>query len=514
MTPTSTDRAHKISPLDVFGAISHLSAAGGESSQSFEALLNTSQSSTNQASSGRSEQQRRDDRPERELDTPQKYVPNAVEPLSRNKPPDEIHPTDEQERKHDDLEAEERDAADQISGTAASTTQTLPPPEQAKVRESGTSDVRTRPEHPASDEKLIDPGNVPPTVAIASQLPNSAPPFSASAEPSKADPQAVAVGANVNPPGLSKPDSPSVAPEAAGDAALPTRDYAAAVHGNGPLSLTEPDQSSLNVIDAIATIDGQTATAVVEVQPVEQSNNGSDRKGDSNQHEEPLQHATDTPIMQTASPDVTSNQETQNAAVPTPTTNVAPPSAQDASQLRPNTLPPTGGVQPPPHRLPQNVLTRSEGRRGHNPAPVPIDSARFLSRVAKAFLSAQQRDGEVRLRLSPPELGSLRLQVSVQDGVMVARMETETEAARTSLTNNLPALRERLAEQGIRVERFDIDLMQRPTTGTPDRPSDPQQQPEPPPLRLPRPNQANSEGPAAPTTINNWNGQGRLNVII
>jgi len=145
---------------------------------------------------------------------------------------------------------------------------------------------------------------------------------------------------------------------------------------------------------------------------------------------------------------------------------------------------------------------------------VPVDSARFLSRVAKAFTAAQQRDGEVRLRLSPPELGSLRLQVSVQDGVMVARMETETEAARASLTNNLPALRERLAEQGIRVERFDIDLMQRPTTGTPDRPSDPQQQPEPQPLRSLRTTQAKSEVSEPVSSGNHWSGQGRLNVII
>ena len=108
----------------------------------------------------------------------------------------------------------------------------------------------------------------------------------------------------------------------------------------------------------------------------------------------------------------------------------------------------------------------------------------------------------------------MRLQVSVQNGVMVARMETETEVARSSLVNNLPDLRERLAEQGIRVERFDIDLMQRPSTGTPDRPSDPQQQNEPQPLRPLRSQQASSEGPTPTTLSNNWNGQGRLNVII
>ena len=63
------------------------------------------------------------------------------------------------------------------------------------------------------------------------------------------------------------------------------------------------------------------------------------------------------------------------------------------------------------------------------------------------------------MRLSPPELGSLRLELRVAEGVMTARLEAETEVARTALVEHLPVLRERLAEQGIRVERFDVDLM-------------------------------------------------------
>ena len=176
--------------------------------------------------------------------------------------------------------------------------------------------------------------------------------------------------------------------------------------------------------------------------------------------------------------------------------------------------PATGSVAGSTSRLPSHVLATAESRRGRAAAPVVVDNARFLSRVAKAFISAEQRGGEVRLRLSPPELGSLRLQVSVQDGVMVARMETETEAARAQLTNSLPDLRERLAEQGIRVERFDIDLMQRPSMGTPDRPGDPQQQHEPQPLRSLRTDQAKPEVDTPAVSSNNWSGQGRLNVII
>jgi flagellar hook-length control protein FliK len=48
-------------------------------------------------------------------------------------------------------------------------------------------------------------------------------------------------------------------------------------------------------------------------------------------------------------------------------------------------------------------------------------------------------------------------------------LETETEAARTAIVDNLPALRDRLNEQGVRIERFDVDLMQRQPGGMPDQ---------------------------------------------
>ena len=53
----------------------------------------------------------------------------------------------------------------------------------------------------------------------------------------------------------------------------------------------------------------------------------------------------------------------------------------------------------------------------------------------------------MRLRLSPPELGSVRLEVTVKNGVLTAHAQTETAQARDALVDNLPALRARLAEQ-------------------------------------------------------------------
>jgi flagellar hook-length control protein FliK len=86
------------------------------------------------------------------------------------------------------------------------------------------------------------------------------------------------------------------------------------------------------------------------------------------------------------------------------------------------------------------------------------ERVRFVQRVARAFHSVGDEGGEVRLRLSPPELGSLRLELSVRDGVMSARLEAETAAARNLLLDNLPVLRERLAEQNVKVEQFDVDV--------------------------------------------------------
>jgi flagellar hook-length control protein FliK len=94
-----------------------------------------------------------------------------------------------------------------------------------------------------------------------------------------------------------------------------------------------------------------------------------------------------------------------------------------------------------------------------------VDRGRFVGRVEGAIRAAQQRDGRVQVRLSPPELGALRIELTIQQGALAARLEAETPAARNLLLDNLPALRERLAQQDIRVERFDVDLRQDANSG-------------------------------------------------
>ncbi len=191
------------------------------------------------------------------------------------------------------------------------------------------------------------------------------------------------------------------------------------------------------------------------------------------------------------------------------------PAPSDAARVMPAAAPSpdaAGGLAPR-SRLPAAVLA-PEPSAGQ-PA-VQIDSARLLQRVARAFHAAQQRDGEMQLRLSPPELGSLRLQVQVGGGALTARLEAETSAARTAILDNLPALRERLLEQGVRIERFEVDLMQRHSGGAggmPDRPRDHDRSlPQLPPATTnARPTAAPQPARAVQPRVA---GPGRLNVIV
>ncbi len=101
--------------------------------------------------------------------------------------------------------------------------------------------------------------------------------------------------------------------------------------------------------------------------------------------------------------------------------------------------------------------TATEARAEADATPT-VNRTRFIQRVSGAFRAAKDENGLVQIKLSPPELGTLRIEITVKQGVLTAQLETETAAARNVLLDNLPALRDRLAEQEIRIEKFNVDV--------------------------------------------------------
>jgi flagellar hook-length control protein FliK len=257
------------------------------------------------------------------------------------------------------------------------------------------------------------------------------------------------------------------------------------------------------------------ATAVLESQPTGSNDSGQQREEKSFDQQLDLAAPTDLQAAERLpAPDLQSL-----AADLLPAAAAPPPQAASAQHQPASTSASSASTAIDPQgparraRLPGEVVARDTGRTARHSAPA-IDATRLLGRVARAFAAAQQRDGEIQLRLSPPELGSLKLTIQMQEGGLAARLETETTAAKTALLDNLPALRERLAEQGLRIERFDVDLMQRQPGGMPDR-SGGQEQNAPPVPRLdpvPRPRAEPSLAPRSIAAASN--SHSGLNVIV
>ncbi len=148
---------------------------------------------------------------------------------------------------------------------------------------------------------------------------------------------------------------------------------------------------------------------------------------------------------------------------PAPPVELRGPAATAESQLelvQPAAAPPETSAPRADPALPAARATEDSG------------SSRFVQRVADAFAAMSHRGGVVRLRLYPPELGSLRLEIAVKAGKLSARVSAETASAKSLLVENLPALRERLAALDVALERFEVEVREDARQGAFERSDD------------------------------------------
>ncbi|MBX3423572.1 MAG: flagellar hook-length control protein FliK [Pirellulaceae bacterium] len=87
-----------------------------------------------------------------------------------------------------------------------------------------------------------------------------------------------------------------------------------------------------------------------------------------------------------------------------------------------------------------------------------IDRARLVQRVARSFSRLGPDGGNLQLRLHPPELGSLAVQVRLDGRNLSAHMTTQSEMAREVIMESLPQLRSQLADQGFTVVDFSVEV--------------------------------------------------------
>ncbi|MBI2919464.1 MAG: flagellar hook-length control protein FliK [Planctomycetes bacterium] len=154
------------------------------------------------------------------------------------------------------------------------------------------------------------------------------------------------------------------------------------------------------------------------------------------------------------------------AEVPAPLANPASPAAAALAVPVPMPAPVPGSVEPRPVAASENVapvsLPASGPASGAAPriartaAPLAPAMVERISVVVK--MQANQGGGRVRMLLHPPHLGALKVDVTVRDGAVFARMETETAAARHALQSHLGELRQSLEEHGLSLGQMSVHV--------------------------------------------------------
>ena len=69
-----------------------------------------------------------------------------------------------------------------------------------------------------------------------------------------------------------------------------------------------------------------------------------------------------------------------------------------------------------------------------------------------------QRGGVMNMKLSPPELGTMRIQMTINQGTVTAQFTVATEQARELLDRSLSMLRSSLESRGLSVERLGVQV--------------------------------------------------------
>lgn len=148
----------------------------------------------------------------------------------------------------------------------------------------------------------------------------------------------------------------------------------------------------------------------------------------------------------------------------------AKPASENSPQL--TELVPQVGAEPAAHAKPN-----AQSAASAPPPPPPPSAATELdpnvARVARGLQNAiQQSGGLVTLRLQPPELGLVRIQMEIQQGVASVQFQTEHSSVRDLLSHQLASLRDTLQNQGLVVEKMDVQTIPASVEGSQGRGAD------------------------------------------
>lgn len=154
----------------------------------------------------------------------------------------------------------------------------------------------------------------------------------------------------------------------------------------------------------------------------------------------------------------------QPAFQPAPRQDEAPPAQGDAARQTPATThaqtplaaPLAGPVDGEDSARPAEAARLAASHRPAEPAELPDRMLRIVEQLRAGGESLHRAE----IRLDPPELGRIRIELNVEGERAWARLVVENHAARDQVQAELPRIRQLLESQGLEGARVEVQLRQ------------------------------------------------------
>ena len=110
--------------------------------------------------------------------------------------------------------------------------------------------------------------------------------------------------------------------------------------------------------------------------------------------------------------------------------------------------------------LPQPHIAQKEIEQPPAPPPIPPEQAFIESNHPKIISTIHgellPNGGSMHIRMDPPELGALNVQIDVRDGIVTASFQTSNDEATRLLSHSLTQLRTTLESAGVSVDKLQV----------------------------------------------------------
>jgi len=113
-----------------------------------------------------------------------------------------------------------------------------------------------------------------------------------------------------------------------------------------------------------------------------------------------------------------------------------------------------------PHDTTSGTLSETINAVKQDQKPLKHSLPPYLINHVGKQIARSIRRGErvIRLQLRPPELGTLRVEMDMKDNILKLGMITENNSVKELLLSNAHELREALVQQGVKLEKLDVQI--------------------------------------------------------